>query len=568
MKKLRVLFASEASYTLSGYGIYYKEIISRLHATGKYEIAEFASFGYVNDERDSFVKWHFYPNAVVAQDPRHGNPDNPAPGTYTSHPENNFGAWRFERVLIDFQPDVVIDVRDPWMFMYQNRSQLRRYFHWVIMPTVDSIPQQEEWLDHFTQADAVFTYSDWGLEALKQQGGGLIKLQRSAPPGVHLEEFYPKVNKFEHKRIMGFDPKLNIVGTVMRNQKRKLFPDLLQAFGLFLQKCHDAGKHDLAANTYLYFHTSYPDTLGCWNIPRIIKEEGLSHKILFTYVCKECKAVFASCFQDARTVCPRCRHIAAILPAVGSGLSTEQLNDVYNLFDVYVQYATCEGFGMPQVEAAAAGVPVMSTDYSAMTDVVRKLNGFPIKVARMYRAVEEDANKAYPSNEDLAQKLFQFLSLPMADRQKKGAQARAGVEKHYVWDKTAKIWESYLDNVKLTGTQGKWDSPQIPPFQSQGMDACPPNLTHDQFVEWAIIAVLGDASYLNTVMAMDMVRALNYELMLSVNHPPRPYSRQNVWDKLNSMAQARNAYEHARCNPQLLPPEDYVQYAHMKGSQR
>jgi hypothetical protein len=80
--------------------------------------------------------------------------------------------------------------------------------------------------------------------------------------------------------------------------------------------------------------------------------------------------------------------------------------------------------------------------------------------------------------------------------------------------------------------------------------------------------VLGDPAYLNSVMAMDIARALNYELMIGVNHAPMPFPRERAWEKLNSMALARNAYEHARCNEHLLPPEDYIQYAHMKGNQR
>ena len=41
-----------------------------------------------------------------------------------------------------------------------------------------------------------------------------------------------------------------------------------------------------------------------------------------------------------------------------------------NTFDLYVQYANSEGFGLPQVEAAGCGIPVASVDYSAMSSVV------------------------------------------------------------------------------------------------------------------------------------------------------------------------------------------------------
>ena len=42
---------SEASFLSSGFGTYTREILKRLHATGKYDIAELACYGKVNDFR-------------------------------------------------------------------------------------------------------------------------------------------------------------------------------------------------------------------------------------------------------------------------------------------------------------------------------------------------------------------------------------------------------------------------------------------------------------------------------------------------------------------------------------
>jgi glycosyltransferase involved in cell wall biosynthesis len=48
---------------------------------------------------------------------------------------------------------------------------------------------------------------------------------------------------------------------------------------------------------------------------------------------------------------------------------------IYNLFDLYIQYHNSEGFGIPVIEAAACGTPVIATDFSAVCDVVRKVDG-------------------------------------------------------------------------------------------------------------------------------------------------------------------------------------------------
>ncbi len=555
MSKKRILMVSEASYTLSGYGTYTREVLSRLHKTGKYEIAEFASYAHVNDPRNTGTPWRLYPNDLDKTKP------DPRQEQLSSNPIYQFGGWRFERVLLDFKPDIVFDIRDPWMFMFQNNSPFRRFFHWAIMPTVDSAPQQEEWIQSFAEADGVLTYSDWGLEILKQQGGGRIKLYKSAPPGVDHHMFKPIINSLEHKRKMSFPEDINIVGTIMRNQRRKLFPNLMVAFNLFLDKCREEGNHELARKTFLYFHTSYPDVVGCWNIPRLIKEMGLGHKIFFTYVCRNCNLVFASTFQDARAVCQRCNAVAAILPSVANGLTPEQMAGVINLFDAYTQYATCEGFGMPQVEAAACGVPVFSTDYSAMKDVVRKLDGFPIKVGQMYRAVDEDAWKAIPDNQDFANKLYSFLSLPLSERKRKGMSARKRVEQYYTWDKTAKIWEEYFDAVELTGDQGKWDAP--PKFLQPTSDGSNPpnNITNDEFVEWAIANVMGSPDKIDSMMALDMSRALNYELAVATGRAPEFYSKEQVLTKMKNQVKNHNLWEQARIGQLQLSPEDYLEYA-------
>ena len=60
---------SEASFLNSGFGTYANEILKRLHATNKYEIAEFASYGKVNDPQDSSIQWRYYANAVMRMIP-------------------------------------------------------------------------------------------------------------------------------------------------------------------------------------------------------------------------------------------------------------------------------------------------------------------------------------------------------------------------------------------------------------------------------------------------------------------------------------------------------------------
>ena len=556
-RKKRILMVGEASYTLSGFGTYNREVIGRLHKTGKYEIAELSSFGVIQNPLTRTIPWKFYANALHNGDPRQK--------IYDSHPSFAFGKWRFEKTLLHFKPDIVWDIRDYWMLAYEADSPFRRFYHWVIMPTVDSAPQQEEWIETFLRADGVLTYTDWAQDVLKKEGGGKIKLCGTAIPGVTLDIFKPIKDNSKVKQKMGLPPDINLIGTVMRNQKRKLFPDLFRAFSLFLDLCKKNGRPELAKKTFLYCHTSFPD-FG-WNIPLLLKEHNIAHKVIFTYKCRNCQRCFAAIFQDAKTKCPHCHETSAVTPSVASGLSYEEMAGMMQMFDIYVQYASCEGTGLPQAEAAACGVPIMSINYSGMEDLIKKTKGTPLEPKGMFLDLDIGAYRAYPNNEDTANQFYKFLTLPEGIKQRKCQQARKGAEKYFNWDDIAEKWENYFDNVELTDQQGNWDSEpkllnphhRLPTEQEMG---------NVQFVEWLISTVLQQPERRHSFWAMRLLRELNFGTEIQ-GRQPAPVNRQIIYDRIMRKVTEHNQCEQIRCGMLPFVTEDYLEYAdHLQNSQQ
>jgi hypothetical protein len=359
---------------------------------------------------------------------------------------------------------------------------------------------------------------------------------------------------------MGMLTDVNIIGTVMRNQRRKLYPDLFMAFRRLLDLCEERGETELAKKTYLYCHTSYPD-VG-WDLPSLLLEHGIGHKVIFTYLCRHCKKHFSAFFQDARTICPHCRSVAGVLPSVAESLSREQLASIYQLFDVYVQYAICEGQGFPAMEAAACGVPVMEVDYSAMSTVVRKLGGVPLKVKRMFRELETFAYRALPDNDDCAEQLHHYFTKPADVRKRHRAKTYANSLQYFTWDNNARMWGDYIDSVQLTDMQGQWDAPpNIRPIPKE----IPPNLTNVQFVEWLLVDVLGEPRRINSRTAVRLIKELNHGVLQTApGQPIKPITREQVFKSHMQRLEDRNLHEQARCGMLPLTNEDYIQYANLK----
>lgn len=434
-RKKKVLFVSEAAYLNTGYAKYSKEVISRLFDSGKYDIAEFSIYGSATDERRKEIKWKTYPNLPDANDK---NID-----VYRSNNANQFGAWRFDRLCLDFEPDIVLTIRDHWMDSFIYHSPFRRIFSWAWMPTIDASPQNSEWLDVFSDCDYVLTYSDWAKRLIESQGGKTINTIGSASPSA--AACFVPMDKSKIRDEFNLQDDVNIIGTVMRNQRRKLFPALIESFSKYL-------KQSGSTNTFLYLHTSFPD--AGWNLAELLHSYEVSSRVLMTYVCEKCGNIEVSFFKDSKKLCNKCKEYKSTPSSVGNGVDDKDLAKIYNLFDLYIQCANSEGFGLPQVEAAACGIPIACTNYSAMEDLVNKIEAYPISYS-LYKELETGCNRAVPDIDSIVDIFSQFFSLSNEEKIAKGKKTRELFESKYSWDKTTDVWIQAIEDCPYA----EWNQP-------------------------------------------------------------------------------------------------------------
>lgn len=468
----------------SGFGLYTREVLSRLQATGKYELAEFSCYN--KSSNNNTVPWKVYANAVDNNSPQYSQ--------YSSNPTNAFGQWRFDKVVLDFRPDIVFDIRDFWMFAYQELSPLRKYFHWVLAPTIDSLPQKNSWLKLFENADIVLAHTDWAIDYLKSSTRQIIT-GPSVSDSVDSNVYKPiSYKKSFHKAKHLLPTNSFVVGSVMRNQKRKLIPNLFNSIKKLIQFSRNS-------DIYLYLHTSYPESAG-WDIPDLLQEYDMHNNVLFTYLCKGCRKSFGSKFHGAKRLCPFCDTGVCAMPNVIDGLTDNQMSDIYNLFDIYVQYAICEGLGIPQLEAASCGVPICSVDYSAMSEVSSKLEGYKVSYA-LFKELETNAYRAVPNDSHLVQILYEFMRLDPASKSDMSANIRNKILENYSWDKTAKVFEEIFDSIE---PKNNWDDP----METDHTRKVPNDIvSNKEFIKFLVLEVLKEPELWKTNTIQEIIKNLD-----------------------------------------------------------
>ena len=439
-RKTKVLWVSESPWFSTGYSVYTTEVMNRLVQQDNLEVAQLGIYASSEDRQIREYPWKIYPNKPAKNHPNYAAYNNPTA---------QFGDFMYNEILLDFQPDVVMDIRDWWMIEFEQRSPFRDYYQWAIMPTVDAEPQNNQWIATYESADAVFAYTEFGRDTMAKQSDNM-KFVDVAPAAANADVFKPVADKVNHKASLGINPGSFIVGTVMRNQKRKLYPDLFKSFRNFLNETDKD-------NVFLYCHTYYPD-IG-WSIPDLLDEYSLSNRVLFTYKCKGCNHVNTDFFQDSLQYCKKCGQFKNQLVGINNSMSDVDLARIYNSFDLYVQYANSEGFGMPQLEAAYCDLPVISTYYSAMQSVIDNIGGIGIKPLSYTKECETGCLRAIPDNDAFVKQLLYLTKLPQSVVRQMGQAVGNAARRHYTWDKTADRWISYLNSVTPKDRRLTWLSP-------------------------------------------------------------------------------------------------------------
>ena len=205
----------------------------------------------------------------------------------------------------------------------------------------------------------------------------------------------------------GFQDKF-IVGVVARNQGRKMLDRTIKAFKIFCKDKPDA---------ILFMHTDPMDRAGVFDIMSLIRREELQNRVIFSGM---------NFFK---------------------GFDYKQMNEVYNVMDVFLLTTSGEGFGVPIIEAMACQVPIVATNYTTTKElVIDTFAGYGVKLATEITG-SWNVERGVMDDNDCSEKLTNLYMYPKL-REEMGINGKKAVDKYYSWDVVIEQWDKFFTGLK------------------------------------------------------------------------------------------------------------------------
>lgn len=258
---------------------------------------------------------------------------------------DDHGDWGGESLLKILQsqsPDILVFIGiDIWRYAPYLDSiktiQNNKKFKWMCIAPYDLPYLRPDWVSWFDKIEYPYIYSEYGVSLLKRK---IDRVKYFRPPLAEVG-LYRKMSEEERldKRNSYFPVVRNdqfLFGFIGNNQIRKDPIKVIKAFEIV--------KKELP-NSILYMHTSL--TNGVYNILQTLYDLSYKNGII--------------------------KSGDLIAKKDGIFYSTSHMIDIYNCIDCLVNCSLQEGLSWTLIEAMLCGVPVIATDTTAQTELVKDM---------------------------------------------------------------------------------------------------------------------------------------------------------------------------------------------------
>lgn len=432
VRRKKVLFQTDFSLAKTGFGRNAKALLKYLYLTNKYDIVHYCcgmTYSHPEFQKTPWKSVGSLPNTQQELDQLNKDPHLARMASY--------GAHLLDKVINEEKPDIYIAVQDIWGVDFAIEKKWFSRISSVIWTTLDSLPILESAIKNAPKIKNYWIWSNFATKALHKLGYNHV---RTVHGSLEDKEFY-RLSDFDRSQLRkknNINPNAFIIGFVFRNQLRKSVPNLLQGYALWKKNNPDV------KNTYLLLHTHWGEG---WNINKLALEVGVNpQEILTTYVCKNCGEYEVKPFSGQDLDCKYCKkEKAQITTNVGVGVTESQLNEVYNLMDVYCHPFTSGGQEIPIQEAKLTELITLVTNYSCGEEMCEPEAGsLPLEWTE-YREHGTEFIKASTSPESISKQLNVVYKMPRHKRLEIGGKAREWTIKNFGVESVGKKLEDFID---------------------------------------------------------------------------------------------------------------------------
>ena len=418
---------------VTGFGKNMKNVLLALYRDPDIEVIEAANG--VPYGRDINTPWESY-------------------GTYPSDPKTlkviekepakkraaQYGFYTIDKIVEKVNPDVFLGIEDIWAFREYEKKPWWNKTKKIIWTTLDSLPILQQAIDTEPKCDQMLVWASFAEEAMKKLGHETVETVHGA---VDYSHFKPLENRDDLRNLHGLSDNF-VIGFVFKNQLRKSVPNILEGFKKFKSKNPEV-------KAKLLLHTDWGEKQHGWDIPRYLKEKDLEDgSVLSTYVCHKCDDYFIQPYSGEDKNCSSCGSEKSVKTKnSGKGVGEKELNEIYNMMDVYCHPFTSGGQELPIQEAKAAGLITLVTDYSCGTDSAYEHQGGLHLAWNEYREPSTQFIKATTCPDSICERLQQVYEM---DEESKSKLIDAGmkyVQENFSVENTVEKLKNFIKSVEL-----------------------------------------------------------------------------------------------------------------------
>lgn len=416
----------------TGFGKHKKNLLSYLYKTGKYELIELSNSLTWSSDATKLTPWKCVGSLPDDQELIREIQKDPKRSQMLA-----YGSESIDKAIDEFKPDIYLGIEDIWGFNGYFEKPWWNKVNCIIHTTLDSLPILPDAVVAASKIKHYFVWASFAEKALHELGHNHVKTVRGS---LDVDNFYklPSDQVQKIRKVFNLDDSF-IIGFVFRNQLRKSVPNLLDGFKLFCA-------NNPSVKAKLLLHTHWAEG---WDISRLLKEKNIeSEKVLTTYFCKNCHNYHINSFVGNGINCPFCKAVKTCETTnIKNGVNEQQLNQIYNLMDVYCHPFTSGGQEIPVQEAKLTELITLVTNYSCGEDCCSpESGGLPLEWAE-YREPGTQFIKASTLPKSIAEQLQKVYDMPLQDRILIGKKARNFVLENFSIEIIGKYFENLFDSL-------------------------------------------------------------------------------------------------------------------------